>query len=242
MGRTFLYNDSVGYCDTLDHMGTDLTIVNSARVSFDVEHSDLEPRDEKLIHYLYSNKHTSPFEHCSVRFECNVPLFVARQHMRHRTWSFNEVSRRYTDVNLEFYLPEEFRPQAETNRQASVHEGEEINPVLKIIHGSTQEWHTKASEMLISHTRKSVRLYNQMLKGGICREQARMVLPQNMYCKYVATANLHNILKFISLRDKPEAQWEIRRLAQEMSASVSRLFPVAWDAYTGASEAKEPEL
>jgi thymidylate synthase (FAD) len=231
MNRIFLYNDSIGYCQTLDYMGTDLTIVNSARVSFDIKHQNLEPRDEKLIHYLYKNKHTSPFEHCSIKFECNVPLFVARQHMRHRTWSFNEVSRRYTDVNLEFYLPEEFRPQADTNRQASVHDGNMVNPVIQVIHGSTQIWHSTASELLKSHTRKSVQLYNQMLEGGVCREQARMVLPQNMYCKYVATTNLHNILKFISLRDKPEAQWEIRKLAQEMGNSVSELYPIAWAAY-----------
>lgn len=231
MERVFLYNDSIGYCQTLDYMGNDLSIVNSARVSFDVMHKELEARDEKLIHYLYKNKHTSPFEHCIVKFECNVPLFVARQHMRHRTWSYNEVSRRYTDVNLEFYLPEEFRPQAETNRQASVHDGSSTNPVLQVVQGSRQAWATKASDSLKSHTRKSVKLYNQMLESGICREQARMVLPQNMYCKYVATANLHNILKFISLRDKPEAQWEIRRLAQEMGKSVSQLYPIAWEAF-----------
>ena len=232
MERVFLYNDNIGYCHTLDCMGTDLTIVNSARVSFDVSHDKLEPRDKKLIRYLYRNKHTSPFEHCSVKFECNVPLFVARQHMRHRTWSFNEVSRRYTDVNLEFYQPEEFRPQAETNRQASVHDGAMVNPVIQVIRGTQHAWPTTAAEMLKSHTRKSIKLYNRMLDGGICREQARMVLPQSMYCKYVATANLHNILKFISLRDKPEAQWEIRRLAQEMGSSIAELFPEAWSAFT----------
>ncbi len=232
MDRVFLYNDNIGYCHALDYMGTDLTIVNSARVSFDVNHSKLQPKDKKLIRYLYRNKHTSPFEHCSIKFECNVPLFVARQHMRHRTWSFNEVSRRYTDINLEFYMPEEFRPPADTNRQESIQDGTMINPILQIVQGTNQGWPSTASELLKSHTRKSVKLYNQMLDGGICREQARMVLPQSMYCKYVATANLHNILKFISLRDKPEAQWEIMRLAQEMGSAVSVLFPEAWAAFT----------
>jgi len=231
MERIFLYNDNIGYCQTLDYLGDDLTIVNSARVSFDVSHTTLEKRDEKLIHYLYAHKHTSPFEHCVVRFDCNVPLFVARQHMRHRTWSFNEVSRRYTDVNLEFYQPEDFRPQAETNRQASIHTDTGINPIIDTIPGSRQDWATTASSAIKKHTKRSVTLYNQLLDNGVCREQARMVLPQNMYCKYVATANLHNILKFISLRDKPEAQWEIRRLAQEMGKSVSQLYPIAWEAY-----------
>jgi len=236
MKRDFLYNDSVGYCQLLDHMGSDLSIVNSARASFDVTHQEMTPRDEKLIGYLYANKHTSPFEHCVMTFEVNVPLFVARQHMRHRTWSYNEVSRRYTNVNLEFYTPTEFRPQAETNRQASVHNGETINPTVKSVIGSQATWSTKASEALLSHTRKSVKLYETMLEAGVCREQARMVLPQNMYCKYIATANLLNILKFISLRDKPDAQWEIRKLAQSMAAGVKELFPVAWDAFEKSQE------
>ena len=231
MDRIFLYNDSIGYCQTLDYMGTDLTIVNSARVSFDVTHQELEPRDEKLIHYLYTNKHTSPFEHCSVKFECNVPLFVARQHMRHRTWSFNEVSRRYTDVNLEFYLPDEFRPQAETNRQASVHDGAMVNPVLQVVHGSNQVWPTTANEMLKSHTRKSVKLYNQMLEGGICREQARGVLPQNLYTEYYGTCNLNNLLKFVDLRIHEGAQWEIQRVAEALLELTTDLWPTAVNAY-----------
>lgn len=236
MERVYLYNDNLGYCQLVGHMGTDLTIVNSARVSFDVSHTEISHKDEKLIKYLYDNKHTSPFEHCVINFECNVPLFVARQHMRHRTWSYNEVSRRYTDANIEFYVPADFRVQADTNRQASVHDGEHINPVIKTIHGSSQTWPTTAHDALKAHTRKSMQLYEQLISAGVCREQARMVLPQNMYCKYVATANLLNILKFISLRDKPEAQWEIKKLAQQMGTFVAQLYPVAWAAFTNTKE------
>lgn len=232
MSKNFLYNDNIGFCDLLDYMGEDLDIVNSARVSFDVSHAKLEDRDEKLIKYLYRNKHTSPFEHCTMKFACKVPLFVARQHMRHRTWSYNEVSRRYTDVNLEFYTPREFRAQAKTNRQASIHDGMLTNPVVKTTSGSTQDWITRADEALLSHTRKSVKLYNTFLEKGICREQARMVLPQNMYCHYIATANLLNVLKFIGLRNKPDAQWEIKVLAEQMGAFVQELFPTAWEAFT----------
>ena len=212
-------------------MGEDLDIVNSARVSFDVSHTQLEERDVKLIKYLYKNKHTSPFEHCTIKFACKVPLFVARQHMRHRTWSYNEVSRRYTNVNLEFYTPEEFRSQAKTNRQASIHDGMMINPVVKTISGSTQHWVTRADEALLSHTRKSIKLYNTFLDNGICREQARMVLPQNMYCNYIATANLLNVLKFIGLRNKADAQWEIKVMAEQMGKFVEGLFPIAWEAF-----------
>lgn len=231
MSKVFLYNDNIGFCELLDYMGEDLDIVNSARVSFDVSHTKLEERDVKLIKYLYRNKHTSPFEHCTIKFSCKVPLFVARQHMRHRTWSYNEVSRRYTNVNLEFYTPKEFRPQAETNRQASIHDGMMTNPVVNTISGSTQDWITRADEALLSHTRKSVKLYNTFLDKGICREQARMVLPQNMYCNYIATANLLNVLKFIGLRNKPDAQWEIKVLAEQMGKFVEDLFPIAWEAF-----------
>jgi len=232
MDKVFLYNDNIGYCEMLDYMGSDLDIVNSARVSFDVKHKRLTVQDIKLIKYLYDNKHTSPFEHCTVKFACKVPLFTRAQHMRHRTWSYNEVSRRYTDVNLEFYSPKEFRTQAETNRQASIHDGNTINPIVGVIGGSTQDWATKASDAVLQNSRRSVRLYESLLEKGVCREQARMVLPQNMYCHYIATANLLNVLKFIGLRDKPESQWEIRRLAQEMGLVVSKLFPHAWEAFT----------
>ena len=231
MGIIHLYNDTVGSCELLEGSGSDLDIVNSARVSFDREKQTLDARDKKLIHYLWRNRHTSPFEHCSVKFRCVVPLFVARQHMRHRTWSYNEVSRRYTQENLEFYLPSEFRTQHESNRQAST--DTHCNPVVTKVEGSTLIWAKKADEALLGHTRKSVKLYNQLLNAGVCREQARMVLPQNMYCKYIASANLLNCLKFIGLRDKPEAQEEIRVLAQAMGGFIEELFPVAWEAFKG---------
>ena len=231
MGVIHLYNDNVGVCELLDDSGSDLDIVNSARVSFDREKTILSVRDKKLIHYLWQNKHTSPFEHCSVKFRCVVPLFVARQHMRHRTWSYNEVSRRYTEENIEFYLPKEFRTQHQSNRQAST--DTRCNPVIRSVEGTTQIWATKADEALLNHTKKSLELYNQLLEVGVCREQARMVLPQNMYCKYIASANLLNCLKFIGLRDKPEAQLEIRVLAQAMGGFIKELFPTAWEAFKG---------
>lgn len=234
--KTYLYNDSIGSCELLDYMGSDLDIVNAARVSFNVEHSALSEKDEKLINYLYKNKHTSPFEHCTLKFRCVVPLFVARQHMRHRTWSYNEVSRRYTSEELEFYTPETFRPQHKSNRQAS--EDTDTNPVIDTVPGTNLIWPTKASEAVLSHTRKSIKIYNSLVKGGVCREQARMVLPQNMYCKYIATANLHNCLKFIHLRNKKESQWEIRVLAQAMEQEIKELYPATWKAHCAVMEGK----
>jgi thymidylate synthase (FAD) len=234
--KTYLYNDSIGSCELLDSMGSDLDIVNAARVSFNVEHVEISTKDEKLINYLYKNKHTSPFEHCVLKFRCVVPLFVARQHMRHRTWSYNEVSRRYTSEELEFYTPETFRPQHKSNRQAS--EDTDTNPIIRSTPGTNLTWTTKASDSVLKHTRKSVRLFNTLLESGVCREQARMVLPQNMYCKYIATTNLHNCLKFIHLRNKKDSQWEIRVLAQAMEATIKDLFPTTWKAHCAVMEGR----
>jgi len=152
-------------------------------------------------------------------------LIVARQHMRHRTWSFNEVSRRYTSENIEFYLPNEFRTQHKSNRQAS--NEEYTNPVLKRTAGTTLTYTKTASDLVLSSSRKCMKLYEDLIQAGVCREQARMVLPQSMYTEYWCTANLLNIIKFLKLRLPQESQWEIRRLAEEMSTIVKKNFPEA---------------
>lgn len=114
-----LYGDGIGRVDYVQHMGSDLTVVNSARVSFGVEKEELDERDRKLINYLIKHRHTSTLEHNLITFRFVVPLFVRSQHHRHRTWSYNEISRRYTDVNIQFYEPKQFRTQHKSNRQAS---------------------------------------------------------------------------------------------------------------------------
>ena len=114
-----LYGDGIGRVDYVQHMGSDLTVVNSARVSFGVEKEELDDRDRKLINYLIKHRHTSTLEHNLITFRFVVPLFVRSQHHRHRTWSYNEISRRYTDVNIQFYEPKQFRTQHKSNRQAS---------------------------------------------------------------------------------------------------------------------------
>lgn len=229
--KKYLYDDKVGYVELLNTMGTDKCIVDSARVSFNKDNyadNTITAKDSKLIKYLADHKHTSPFEHCTMTFRIKAPLFVARQHMRHRTWSYNEVSRRYTSEGLEFYLPEEFRKQHEKNRQASTEEY--INPVVSRIHGTHLEYVTTAADLMKGHVRKSVKLYNDLLKAGVCREQARMALPQSMYTEYWCTANLLNIIKFLKLRLPEESQWEIRRLAEEMASLVKDMFPEAYKA------------
>ena len=114
-----LYEDNKGFVELVDAVGSDLSVVNSARVSFGKHKSELDDKDKKLIKYLIKHKHTSTLEHCYVTFRVKVPLFVRSQHHRHRTWSYNEISRRYTDFDIQFYEPLTFRTQHESNRQAS---------------------------------------------------------------------------------------------------------------------------
>jgi len=224
-----LYDDNIGKVDYVQHMGTDLTVVNSARVSFGVEKKELDRRDKRLINYLIKHKHTSTLEHCSVTFRFTVPLFIRSQHHRHRTWSYNEISRRYTDKDLQFYTPEAFRTQHDSNRQAS-NENELIDPViLPDLHDIG--FGTTASMMLVRSTKESVKLFNMLLKSGVCREQARMVLPQNLYTEYYGTVNLGNLLKFIDLRTHEGAQWEIQKLAEACLEIATELWPVTVNSY-----------
>ena len=228
MESIYLYNDEIGRVDYIDHMGTDLTIVNSARVSFGVTKDSLDNRDKKLIKYLVKHRHTSTFEHNVVTFRFVVPMFVRSQHMRHRTWAYNEISRRYTDKDLQFYTPKTFRTQHETNRQAS--NLDEINPV--IVPDLADFGEGKRADLAVkSHVRNSLELFNTLMREGVCREQARMVLPQNLYTEYYGTVNLNNLLKFVSLRSHAGAQWEIQRVADACLEIASTLWPEAVGAY-----------
>lgn len=230
-----LYDDGIGRVDYIQHMGTDLTVVNSARVSFGVEKKELDDRDRKLIRYLIAHKHTSTLEHCAVTFRFIVPLFVRSQHHRHRTWSYNEISRRYTDVNIRFYQPDSFRTQHKSNRQASNAE-ELINPETNteaffMTGYVTGDWNPTAAEVIKRHNENSLFLYEELIKKGVCREQARGVLPQDLYTEYYGTVNLSNLLKFIDLRTHDGAQWEIQRVAQACLEIATDLFPETVGAY-----------
>ena len=207
-------------------MGSDLTVVNAARVSFGAETNSLREKDIKLIKYLMENSHTSPFEHCAITMRFTVPLFIRSQHHRHRTWAYNEISRRYTSVDMQFYSPSEFRTQHKSNRQAS--SDELINPDLNS--RFTRLLPTPAylaSEAVKSHNIKSLNLYDSLIKKGICREQARGVLPQNLYTEYYGTCNLNNLVKFLDLRLDSHAQWEIRRVAEACRDIARELWPEA---------------
>lgn len=235
--RVELYDDAIGVVEYVEHMGTDLTIVNSARVSFGKHKNELDEKDKKLIKYLVDHGHTSTFEHNVITFRFVVPLFIRSQHHRHRTWSYNEISRRYTDIDLRFYEPKSFRTQHKSNRQAS-NSADPINPVL-VPDLSDTEYGIKASDIVAAHHARSLELYQDLIASGVCREQARGVLPQNLYTEYYGTCSLHNALHFCRLRLHEGAQWEIQRVAEAMVQIMSSLYPVAVSAWIESLGDKE---
>ena len=229
--KIYLYNDNIGSVEYVDHLGSDLTVVNSARVSFGKHREELGERDKKLIRYLVKNRHTSTFEHNVVTFRFTVPLFVRSQHHRHRTWSYNEISRRYTDEDLKFYIPKKFRTQHRSNRQAS-NENELINPILKMYDPASSTPHKMlASKRIDLHHLDSIKLFDELLEAGVCREQARGILPQNLYTEYYGTCNLNNLIKFIDLRTHEGAQWEIQKVANACLEISRDIWPVSIDGY-----------
>ena len=185
--------DGQGWIGLIDHLGTEATIVNVARVSFGKIKTEMDDKDVKLLQYLIEHKHTSPLEHMVFTFSVHCPLFIRGQWHRHRTWSYNEISRRYTEINMEFYTPGKLRRQAETNRQASFADETFEDESLR--------------KMIAEHNQKSFELYENLLESGVCREQARGVLPQNMMVTFWGTVDLSNLLHFLELRDSEHAQW-----------------------------------
>jgi len=216
--RTEVFKDGLGFVELLDVMGNDVSVVSSARVSHYNSGSKGEEGDRKLIHYLMKNRHTSPFECVTMTFRIKCPLFVRSQWHRHRTFSYNEVSRRYTSENIdEFFYPEKWRVQDTKNKQSSV-DSDEIN---------SPYWNAKVKE----HVEKSLALYEDMLSNNISREQARMILPQNMYTMYYGTVNLRNLFHFLGLRMNPHAQEEIRVYAYAIADMIKDVVPISFDAW-----------
>ena len=200
-----------GWIGLIDHLGTESTIVNAARVSFGKLKTEMDERDVKLLEYLIANKHTSPLEHMVFTFSIHCPLFVRGQWHRHRTWSYNEISRRYTEVDMEFYTPENLRRQAESDRQASVADPEFEGAELQ--------------QAIAAHNQASFELYEKLLASGVCREQARGVLPQNMMVTFWGTVDLSNLLHFLELRDSEHAQYEIREYAAAIKQLIKPIGP-----------------
>lgn len=225
-----LYGDDIGKVELIQTIGNDLSVVNAARVSFGVEKEEIDEKDKKLINYLVKHRHTSTLEHCFMTFKFVVPLYVRSQHHRHRTWSYNEISRRYTSVDLQFYEPKTFRTQHETNRQAS--NLDEINPNISNFKDTLLPVSPNyASDAIMMHHRRCLDLFESLLNNGVCREQARGVLPQNLYTQYIGSCNLSNLLKFIDLRTHEGAQWEIQQVANACLTFAQDHFPHTVSAY-----------
>lgn len=212
-----------GYVRLVDHMGNDLSIVRSARVSYDAEWrtGDDVGKDERLIRYMMRNKHTSPFESVQFTFEVKAPIFVFRQWHRHRTWAYNEVSARYSQLPEEFYVPkpEHIGEQSKHNKQ------------MRDMGVKTVNHHAiSASQIRIACEAAFVR-YNSLLKAGVPRELARSVLPVATYSHMFATVNLHNLFHFLRLRLHEHAQYEIRVYAEAIMKLIEPIVPVSVAAF-----------
>lgn len=203
----------VGNIKLVRHMGDELAIVNAARMSFDKHKDELDDKDIALLRSLVRNHHTSPLEHVVFTFEVHCPLFVRAQWFRHRTWSFSEVSRRYTSEGMDFFMPseDEIRMQSADAREASV---DGLSPVRK-----------EAVEKMEEATRKAFAAYQELLDMGVSREQARMVLPQNLNTTFLATVDLNNLIKFLQLRSGKHAQSEIRVYAECIKELITPIVP-----------------
>jgi len=203
-----------GLVRLVDHMGSDLSVVRAARVSYDADWRDTDgDKDAKLIQYLLANRHTSPFEAVCFTFEVKAPIFVLRQWHRHRTWSYNEISARYAELPEEFYVPElsQITTQHTSNKQMRT---DAVNPSAKFM----QMYMQKTAMDAFS-------LYHKMLEHGCPRELARSVLPVSTYSRMFATVDLHNLLHFLRLRLHRHAQYEIRVYAQALLDLVTPVVP-----------------
>lgn len=198
--------------DTLDYFPC-----SAARVSFGKEDkTGKDPKaDVKLMTFLDDNNHMSPFEHQSATFLLEVPLFIRSQIHRHRTFAYNEISRRYTEENLEFWVPTTSRKQAKSNRQAS-EDGE-----LLVSQDDCEVTYTGLAE-------NALEAYDYLLEVGVAREQARAVLPQSLLTKFYMSGNLRNWAHFVSLRTDEHAQQEVRVVAERISEKLQELWPTAW--------------
>lgn len=209
-----IYNDDIGCVELINSMGNDYSVVNAARVSFNKDYESdptLDDRDRKLINFLAKHKHTSPFEHVTATFRLTVPMFIARQIMRHRTFSYNEISRRYTSEDIRLWYCDTWRVQSDKNLQCS--SGDLTDPI------ATEIYQKSVAQALMS--------YNALLDRGVAREQARAVLPQCTYTSFYMTGNLHNWMHFLKLRLDAHAQPEVQVVAKAIKSKLALICPAS---------------
>lgn len=214
-----------GFVRLVDSMGSDLSVVRAARVSYDAawRAGEDEGSDTRLIKRLWKDRHSSPFEAVEFQFEVKAPIFVIRQWQRHRTWAFNELSGRYRELPEEFYLPDPslIGEQSVKNKQGR-----------QSVDAETVELRKRQIELIRVCCESAFQSYRALLKFGWPRELARSVLPLNTYSHMFAKVDLRNLLGFLSLRDDPHAQYEIRVYAEamrEIARSVAPVCVAAWE-------------
>ena len=208
-----------GFVRLVDSMGGDNAIVQAARVSYGKGTSKVS-QDRGLIRYLMRHRHTTPFEMVEFKYHCKMPIFVARQWVRHRTANINEYSLRYSEARDEFYYPnpENIQFQSALNKQGRL--GEVSDDLKK-----------KVSKYFKEISDRSFEIYSELNSAGVARELARAVLPVNLYTEWYWKNDLHNLLHFIGLRSDNHAQYEIRVFSDAMAKSVKKVAPFAWEAY-----------
>ena len=204
--------------ELIDKMGSDLTVVNAARVSFANKHKEFNgQKDERLIAYLAKHNHWSPFAHCSMQFHIRAPVFVARQLVKHQVGlSWNEVSRRYVDLEVEFYEPKVWRGKAADKKQGSSDDEIDINPGGKFVDDYQQVM------------RSAKWTYGELLRKGVAPEQARIVLPQSMMTEWYWSGTLYAFARVCILRLDKSAQQETQEIAKQISAYAQKQFPISW--------------
>jgi len=210
-----------GFIEVIDHLGNDLTVANSARVSFGKRKKKYDKSDERLVRYLAKHKHFSPFRHLMVQFHIKAPEFVMRQWYKHvvgiettsssltKDHAWNEISGRYVPVE-EYYIPENWRQQSEDSKQASV--------------GSVKE-QEEATETYAEAIQVGKHYYEKLLELDVAKEQARIVMPLSQYTEVFWTASFQAIANFIDLRDEDSAQWEIREYAKALKKLLLEIYP-----------------
>lgn len=230
----------------IDHSGSDLSVANAARVSFNkesdwdylclgdcAEHGGapseeccyceckLSDRDSKLINYLAKHKHYSPFGHCFASFRVTAPVFVSRQLVKHKFLRINEISRRYVDEEPEFYVPDVWRSRAENKKQGSG------GPLVNEEYGSVQDYF---NESYGEFQRYAEATYEEMIRAGVAPEQARMILPQSMMTSWIWSGSLDAFFNMCHLRIKDDAQHETRVVAEMVGNILFDLYPISWEA------------
>jgi thymidylate synthase (FAD) len=211
-----------GFVRLVDWMGNDLSIVRAARVSYDADWRENEEKsDTKLINYLMKNKHTSPFEAVTFTFEVKAPIFVFRQWHRHRTWSYNEISARYTELDEGYYVPHPalIGVQGIGNKQ------------VRLMTDEVSEKQRMAETLIKTTCENSFSSYRTLLEAGVPRELARSVLPVAAYTRMFATVDLHNLLHFLRLRLHAHAQYEIRVYAESIVKLIQGVVPITMNAF-----------